>query len=341
MGFLQATQDLDSVVTPVISWCIIATGLSGTCANILTILVFRKLGFSTNIHISYTALAVSDLGCVLFICVAGLHALLDGSSLPSAAKTSMLLRSLAGVLSRRTSLITAWISLERCVGVVFPTRVKLLITRPITIATLVAIFIITFVPVAMIHVVKNTVSDLNANVYNSTSTTLSDSGFHSTLMEELREGVLVLFSVVIPLLSWLCVAVCTVTLSVKLRASARWRRHNCTNVLVTGAAQHRHETHRSTRADRATKKVIVVAVVFLVCSLPAAGHTFTSFMVRDFSEDGALRYIHQSVLMAASWVTQINGSINLVIFTAMGLRFRNTLTHMISLRVRASSTARQ
>ncbi|GFR63194.1 chemosensory receptor B [Elysia marginata] len=164
MGLPQTAEEFDLHARPVLPWCTIATGGIEAFGNILTILVFIKLGFPEIIHISYTALAVSDLGCVLSIFGFGAHALVEGSSLPAAAKTSILLVSVAGTLSRATSLITAWISLERCVGVAFPTRAMLLITRRITIAVLVAIFAITTTPIVVNFIAVAIVRDPNPEI---------------------------------------------------------------------------------------------------------------------------------------------------------------------------------
>ncbi|GFR63192.1 hypothetical protein ElyMa_003598900 [Elysia marginata] len=120
-------------------------------------------------------------------------------------------------------------------------------------------------------------------------------------MTDLHESTLLLFGVIIPMSTWLCVAVCTTTLYVKLRASTRWRQRNISVKTTTGLYPHNRK--RSAREDKATQKVMAVAVVLMICSLPSYGHLFTGFLVRDYFVDGALRYLYQVVLMAASWMT--------------------------------------
>ena len=52
---------------PYLAWSTLISGVFGIVGNIVILLVFYKLGFSETIHISYVALTVSDLCCVLFI----------------------------------------------------------------------------------------------------------------------------------------------------------------------------------------------------------------------------------------------------------------------------------
>ncbi|GFO02067.1 chemosensory receptor a [Plakobranchus ocellatus] len=318
-------------VISVVIWFFFGIGIMGIIGNILTIVVFIKLGFSETIHMSYLALAVSDLCAIITtiwcgICYSPLIEILLNrfrivTELNLFANFTCFWPHLA--FSKTTALITAWISLERCLCVVFPIKVKLIITRSVTKIVLLVIFITGCGPVVFaytgrksewrfdpmqnqtrFYMFKNAVKDLN-------------------LLNRLAFS---LYSTVYPVFSWVSVIVCTTFLIIKLRQSASWRKRNVT--APSNDTIYRNQTQErgiSVKANRITKTVVAVAIIFIVCSFPISISVFFSSLMREFSLSGRLRYLvslNASIILVPS---EINSSVNIIVFTVMGTRFRSTL----------------
>ena len=126
----------------------------GFTGNILIIIAYAKIGFGESINISYFALGVSDFLCVIFltwhaICFIPVFAEsyipLDfwTFAVPTGGHTSV-------TLLKTTAWITAFISLERCLCVVFPLKVKTIVKRKRTIVVIIMIFVMTVIPLMSI-----------------------------------------------------------------------------------------------------------------------------------------------------------------------------------------------
>ncbi|RUS78186.1 hypothetical protein EGW08_014045 [Elysia chlorotica] len=110
--------------------------LAGIPNNILNILIFRKLGFNSNINIHFLFLSTIDLICaIIYACVAVI--MLDMSGLirlPVDLADAIYLTAIVLIsLSTIGSWVTAIISVERCCSVVMPVKVKHIFTRKVTI----------------------------------------------------------------------------------------------------------------------------------------------------------------------------------------------------------------
>ena len=324
----------------VFSWSALGLGIFGVIGNILILLVFTKMGFDNNtIHISYMALAVSDLGCVVASMAVGftnVYAVLDHLTTEIGHHLIELIFGLPYlVFSRTTALLTAWISFERCLCVAFPTRVKLMITRKVTTVALVAIFIIGIAPVVFVYANIRFFWQLELEINSTTLMQMQD--VHRDLTR-IRQFILFLYGLLYPLFSWVSVMVCTTVLVVKLRQSTRWRRHNlalttterspgCT--LDVDPTPQRKQVH-STKETRITKVVVIVASVFLTCSAPSSASMLATIAVPEYFRTGSLRYLYRLNGMIGILLAQLNSSISILIFTASGQRFRSTLHKMVS-----------
>ncbi|GFR61834.1 chemosensory receptor A [Elysia marginata] len=326
-NWLRNLESIYLSIGPVFSWTVIAVGALGITGNILTLLVYSRLGFVATINISYTALAVSDLLCVLTSMVFGFrHA---GIPLPGlSARVSEEVLKLVGAyphfaFSRTTGLLTAWISLERCICVVFPTRVKVMISRTVTQVAITACFVLGCFPLVFVYAVYKIERRLNPDT-NSTSLALLSIG--GPVQEKLEGTTLFLFAVVYPLVSYVSVTACTVSLVIKLQKSTKWRRTNAT-AAARGESSYQIAPARDLRV---TRVVVVVAVVFLACSLPTAAQLVTVATVDGYTTIGHLRFLRLINGMVTLLFAEVNSSLNIVIFTVSGQRFRSVLLQIIA-----------
>ncbi|XP_059168515.1 uncharacterized protein LOC131950404 [Physella acuta] len=123
-----------------------ALGILGIVANIVNILVFYRQGYDDSVNITLTALAVSDIGALLTLQVCNLmvnpwimNLDLDVSVINFEELVSFYPHN---YFIRVCGFITAFASFERCLCVVVPLKVKQIITKRVSIATNIFIFLI-------------------------------------------------------------------------------------------------------------------------------------------------------------------------------------------------------
>ncbi|KAK3740912.1 hypothetical protein RRG08_051065 [Elysia crispata] len=111
-----------------ISYAMITVAFFGIIGNSLIMVTLIKIGFSTSINISFCALCVSD-----FLCVAALGwnavcfiPAFGNSDLPFKPREVVIPTGggLSDIFCGTTAWITAFISFERCLCVVFPMKIK-------------------------------------------------------------------------------------------------------------------------------------------------------------------------------------------------------------------------
>ena len=310
---------------PVFSWTAIGIGVFGIVGNILVLRVYAKMGVSSStIHTSFVALSVADLCCILSVAFCGISTL-DAVLLQFDAPASSYLRQLAGALlplgfSKTSALITAWISLERCLGVAFPTKMKLMVTRTVSSVVLATIFIAGCAPMVFVYVVTMTAGRFDGR---SNSTTLfvydGDSWLHKG-----RATVLSLYGLAYPVSSWVTVTVCSIVLVIKLTHSRR-RVVPGSVVRSTGT-----QAMKTMRERRVTKLIVMVAGVFLLCSAPVSAHIMSSFTIPGYFRDGSLKQLYLMNEMICMIVTELNSSLNILIFAFSGQKFRAVLLDIFS-----------
>ncbi|KAK3771468.1 hypothetical protein RRG08_011401 [Elysia crispata] len=322
------------VVISALSWTMLATGTIGIIGNILTVLVYVKLGFAETINISYVALAVSDLCCILSSMVAGfcyspaMQALLTHFRLQVdlAKFTNFIGFWPQFAFSRTTAFLTAWISLERCLCVLFPTRVRLIITRKVTKIVITAIFFIGCCPAVLAYVEIETGWSFDPNTNTTVLLMFYSSGSDRNIFNGIAT---MLYSVVYSLLSWIMVTTCTIFLIIRLRQSAKWRSANAS--AVSGADRNFPNIQRKVnmRENRITKTVVMIACVFIACSLPKSVQSLVVLIWRhEYSAYGSLRSLVVLNAGFAMLLGEINSSTNIIFYIITGAKFRSALKQM-------------
>ncbi|GFR84303.1 peptide receptor GPCR [Elysia marginata] len=314
--------------TFIMMWAILITAAFGIVGNILNLIVYSKLGFSETIHMTYVAMAVSDLGCLLtlmWICL-----VYFSGTILAQSDIQLDIPRVAGftgswphnAFSRTTALLTAWVSLERCVCVMCPTRVKLIITPRVTKIILSAIFIIGCFPVAFVYVGLKT--ELRLDPTRNQTTLLMYYGNNNALSGPTTFA-FSLYGVVYPVASWATVLVCAAFLIAKLKQSARWRHKNTQTISGRGTTGNRQRTAASKREAQVTRTVIAIACVFVFCTLPTSTTVLIATVNREFSITGSLRVIVSFYGIVSFFLSGINSCSNIVVYSFTGSKFKSTL----------------
>ena len=333
----QYSEKLENIyqsVQPVLSWMLVVTGVIGIPGNVLTIMVFAKMGTASTFQMSCMGLAVSDLLCVGASMMCGITTMGVFRGAASQAAISHLNNLVGGlpqvVFSRVTSLITAWISTVRCLSVAYPTKVRFIITRTVTTVALCIIFSLgcSFLLIAstVYRVKREFDPETNSTVWTLDFQKDSKS---SAFFQFLR----FVFGLILPVLSWVTVTVCTTFLIVKLKQNAKWKSQNAqvvTESSSSGAVPSKIKQKKELpeRERRVMKVVILVAVIFLFCSVPMSAHLVASFTLPQYKESGSLRHLFIINGLVCVFMSQLNSSINIVLFAISGQNFRSALLSM-------------
>ncbi|XP_059173138.1 uncharacterized protein LOC131953786 [Physella acuta] len=128
---------------------IFVISIMGSVANIINIIVFIKQGFQETVNISLMALTLSDLGSLLTLVADGII-LIISKNWPDAPFNMNDVCYMLGVLPhamfvRVSWLITSFITIERCLCVTMPLKIKRYVTASKTVAVIVCIYVCVFV----------------------------------------------------------------------------------------------------------------------------------------------------------------------------------------------------
>ena len=136
------------------SYVMICAATFGLAGNVLIIITYTKIGFSESINISYFALGISDILCVIFLSWNAICFLPAFSAANVPFKPLEFVIPTGGftsdIFQKTTAWITAFISFERCLCVVFPLKIKAIVKRRRTVGVIVIIFVLTVLPLASI-----------------------------------------------------------------------------------------------------------------------------------------------------------------------------------------------
>ncbi|GFO43404.1 chemosensory receptor a [Plakobranchus ocellatus] len=308
--------------------------------NSLSIAVFIKLGFSESSNISLTALAVADLVCVVSAFWSNLCFLLNfrQSILPFNA-TNMALLTGSGLwafVSRTVAWITAFISLERCLCILVPLKVKRIITPRSTLIAMVCICALTFCPFLSSFFTYSFVwvyyFHLNATILD----VVPSSNKYAILLEKI---VFVVCGVIQPLVAFSIVLVCTVFLVVQLRKMSSWRKsvtsakghwgHNSGENPASSAPA--VQDRISQKEERLVRMVVVIAITFIACFTPTCVMLLCSTVFEELYFFGVYRRLFVVCGMIAILGQSVSGSVNIVIYYIMTSRFRSSLRCILGL----------
>ncbi|CAG5116580.1 unnamed protein product [Candidula unifasciata] len=293
----------------------------GIASNVINILVFSEQGFSETTNISYTALACSDLLTLMStLCLSIFwNPLFLNSGLPLVfTQIQMAFAALPNAcFSSITGLVTAFTSFERCLCVVWPLKVKSILTSTVTVIVIISFYLVMLLTMISVY----STFTLGWRPEPRTNRTLL--GVIFVQNTEIISNISYLLHSVIQLLAFCAVSVCTVTLVVCLRLKTAWR---------TQQAEAQNAAKKATkRQDKAIKMVIFIAAAYVVGQLPTVVSFAVTVPYPSFGPLGKYRnffivYWSFSVLFGV-----LKSSVNLLVYYVMSSKFRQTCNQMLSL----------
>ncbi|XP_059164792.1 tachykinin-like peptides receptor 86C [Physella acuta] len=286
-------------------------------------------GFSESVNISLLGLAVADLGSLLSlvwmsICFNPLFHYSDISfeSIDIQYITAVSHVYVIGMsfditsagwphvcFARITSWITAFITLERCLCIATPHRVKQFLTPKRTLVIILFIYLFLFLSVAPVYYALRIGPHFNVNrnktldwlVYADYGTTVENVSFSITVFAQLS--------------SCACVITCTVVLIINLTRMSKWRK---TNLEPSSAKQ-----MMSSRDKWVVLMIASISCIFIACFLPSA---INLILMLHFSPNYSIVGPYQNSFQV-SWsilntLEATNSSVSVLVYYKMSSKFR-------------------
>lgn len=304
----------------------------GSINNVINISIFVRQGFTDTINISLLALAVSDMCSLLSIMWSNLcfTQAFQESGIPLLAyEVQLISGSWPHVtFTRTTGWITAFISFERCMCVIFPLKVKTLFTPKRHTSTMIAIYVVTLGCSTLAYVSLG----LEWRFYPQKNRTLIGLAYHmDAYRRKITDAVSYAVNGVLkPMTCFLSVVVCTAVLVVKLNQQTSWRQTN-----ASAASQGQVlKTERvvNTKERRVATMVVFISAIFIASFVPAVCIFVAGYIEPQLSYDGRYKHLFLVTLSISFTAEAINSSINIFVYFSMSTKYRETFLQMFCLQ---------
>ncbi|CAG5116582.1 unnamed protein product [Candidula unifasciata] len=323
--YLSAPDDLSiETTTTIVTVNIVALvgviSIFGIACNIINILVFCKQGFSETTNISYTALAISDLlSLINSWCLSVFwNPWFLNSGLPVVffdIQTVFATWPYA-CFSRINGLVTAFVTFERCLCVVWPLQVKRILTSTVTIIVLISIYFI----MCLVMVPVYSISTLGWRSEPWTNMTLL--GVIMGENAELISNISYTVQSATQLFAFFTVSVCTATLIACLKQNTKWRaKQSTTQNAIKKVIK---------RQSKAIKMVTLIAATYVISQLPTIISLAVTVLYSDFGPVGRYKNLFLAFWTFLLVCGVLNSTVNLVVYYVMSSKFRQSCNQILS-----------
>ncbi|CAG5119120.1 unnamed protein product [Candidula unifasciata] len=297
---------------PALAVCIL-----GIFTNILNIIVFSKQGLRDTVNISLFGLATSDLGSLITLLYANISFMpaFMALDLPFVGSDVMYISTLCHLIFTRVSTwITAYITLERCLCVTAPLRVKNLFTPKRTVLYLIVVYVLMIASACPMFYTTRP-----AKIFNPLK---NRTLFGISFIEDRNkiEAIGFMTNNTIPTLAFCTVAICTAILVSTLRKKSKWRRKTTTSTANTVVAD---------RDGKVVKIVVLISTVFIICYLPGTAVFVYMMLDSDLRIDGFHKNIVIAVFSVLFHLESINAGVNIFIYLSMSSKYRVTFMYVM------------
>ncbi|GFO31008.1 FMRFamide receptor [Plakobranchus ocellatus] len=304
-----------------IMYAMLFVALIGIVSNLLVLITCARIGFSETIHISYFALGLSDLLTSVIRFYTSVLILFEMTS--TTLYFDSLIVTVIGILpsqgfEKTSGFITAFIALERCLCVQFPLHVKKMVTKRKTIFYNVIIYIFAFGPSNLIHIVYRLSLVFNATL-NRTILVVDHFEPQSFNVVLFGQVMYAYYGTILHFIALIIVWICTVFLVLGLKRKAVARKENFKTSLIK---------EDKLKELRVMKTVFLLAVKYLVCSIPTAITLLVPQFEPEFDSTRALTRINRVSHMFSGLMMLMNSCTNFFIFLSMGSRFRQAFMRL-------------
>ncbi|KAK7005160.1 protocadherin-15, partial [Biomphalaria glabrata] len=252
-------------------------GFFDLVSNFLNVCVFAAQGMKSSVEVTFFAIALTDLVRSFIVQFENLciNSYADDIDLPVVMLELfyVVVNWPLGCAIRASLHYTVYITIERCLCIMFPLTIKTIVTKKTTIFVIACIVVLNLL----------TLYPFYSTVYLAWSyrpkqnKTLLGIGFLKDKSEPLKITYLLHIVLVVGGLGLLVIF--TGTLVTQMHYRQKWRMQNSSGF-------QKHKNLVSSRDRKSARLVIVIAILFVVCYLPMVVSTLASYFIPDYSFNG-------------------------------------------------------
>ncbi|XP_012939250.1 neurotensin receptor type 2-like [Aplysia californica] len=288
--------------------------LFGIIFNAINIYVFFKQGFKDTVNITLFSLAVSDMGNVVTLLWMSVcfNPLFAKSVLPMVYYDLSYITSgwPHTIFARISSLITVFVTFERCLCIALPLKVKAIITPRRTIYVIVSIYI------GVAACAVPAFYSVSLGPKHDSEVNMTMLGIVYTANGVFIEGISLYISSVSQVASFISVIVFTVILVQNLLIKSRWRKSSSSSA---------KQESLSNRDMKVVKMVLSIAVIFIVGLSPSVANIFTILAVPEFNYYGEYHQIYLILWAISFLLVTTNSAVNIFVYYYMSSKFKEIL----------------
>nr|KAG5688565.1 hypothetical protein BaRGS_002780 [Batillaria attramentaria] len=278
--------------------------LVGVPTNIISCLVFYKQGLRDRMNLCLFVLALVDTGYLLSYFLMTITTFLKFWDED--------FREEYGV-NVASACITMVIAVERCVCVVYPLRANSIMRTRTMGALLTAIVIISNLGYS-IGCIRTKVIKVYDQTTGKTFFMLDINDFFKKYSFVLHDIVYtIIFSFLVPIVTFVVVGVATAITVTKLRTAIAWR---------ASTSSGRGDNHSQLQQMALTKMLVILSCVFMACSAPMTAHSIVRLLVRDFATFGRYSNLFSSATEICLLISLINSGMNFFVYYNRSSRFK-------------------
>ncbi|GFS27168.1 chemosensory receptor A [Elysia marginata] len=339
-AFLDARKRM---ITEIVMDYVISFGISvvGVVTNTLVILVYAKQGFRESVAVSMTTISIWDLvKCIACIMntFSGILFLWDPiAALSWQNITTAIFNYLISFSTYVTSVMAAYVAVERCLCVTIPLKVKWLLTPRVTLIACLTISVVVFGAFAAMFAIYDIVWEWNATL-NATVAIYRRSDFYVNHEEPLF-AYYNLSGILWPLAAFVVILIATIIIVVKLREGSKFRASNRSSGLaqqtgpsssVSAGDNQKSQVQTHLKRDRQVVKMLLVIIIIYIASLaPRIAQYLAKYIVYDFYFLRRHHYLFEFVVLWVLVADSVNGAVNFFVFYNMSTSFRTTFRSMV------------
>ncbi|KAK6959125.1 FMRFamide receptor [Biomphalaria glabrata] len=303
-----------------ITICANVIGLLGILGNIVSLINFTKYGMQDSVSVTLSALVISDSGALfaqLFInvLISPFWKSVDHPFFSLSILSSTLFYPREYFI-RVSGTITVFASLERCLCVIIPMRVKRIITRNVAIVVNVCIFIaiLSYLlpPLAVTYYEWRVDPRKNRSLIFLVYRDNAESVFKVSYM------VLDLF---LPYCTFFVLIVCNTVIVLTLKSKSKWRQSTTGH----GVNQLSGKPEISTKEKKLVIMLVTVSTIFIGCLSPQSAMLTALGIVRELKINGPYFDLSLLVYSFTFLLETINCSVSVLVYYNMSSKFRDRI----------------
>ncbi|GFS22051.1 chemosensory receptor A [Elysia marginata] len=315
---------------------IFSISILGVVTNSLVILVYSKQGFRESVAVSMTTISIWDLiKCIAGVLnnFSGILSIFDPIASHSWLNIStVVFNYIICFSSYVTSVMAAYVAVERCLCVTIPLKVKWLLTPRITLIACLTMSAVVFGAFAVMFGIYDIVW-VWSDTFNATVATYRKNKFYIQNDAPLF-AYYNISGIIWPLGAFVVILVATIIIIVKLRQGSKFRlgQSGTTSSQPEGSSsqdqQKQQQQHLLRRDRQVVKMLLVIIIIYIACLAPRIAHYLAKYIVYDFyflrRHHHLFEFVNYGIMVADS----TNGAVNFFVFYSMSSSFRSTFRAM-------------